>query len=432
VFSGTVVAARWVRPAGDAFEVWTFTHLAAEEFSRQLAEHPSEKPVKLLNLGRAMTERLALAVMTGEGLPDLVEIEQSEIGQYLRGPVEKIPFVDLADRLNEEGWTGQLVASRLARYSRDGRVYGIPHDVHPAVLVYRPDMLAELGFSPDDLATWDDWVRAAPKFYRRGAPGTLDWRFGLVLSDVEGFDFLMLLWQRGGDVFDARGEVIIDSPLAIDTLESYVAFFNTDPPAIGPKLSSWNEDFQALARGQIVALPAVDWMLATMRIEAEASLAGKVRCMPLPAWGPGERRTSTSGGTMMGIPRGCADVDASWKIAKQLYFDREALIARFRAQTIVPPLRSLYQDPVFDEPVAFFQGQAVGRLLARLAEDVPPVYGSPYSPTAYTLLNAVFADVMKGRITPRAALTDVAAHLRGVIARDKQALASAGVPRGGD
>lgn len=425
VLSGAVVTARWVRQEQGQFTLWTFTYLSADGFSRQLDEHGLADQVRLQNLGRAMTERLALAVMTGKDLPDLVEVEQSEFGQYLRGPIEQIPFVDLTDRLRGEGWHDRLIASRLARYSHAGRVYGIPRDVHPAVLVYRPDVLADLGYRPDDLATWDDWFAAARDFYRPGAAGSSTWRYGLALSDVEAYDFLMLLWQRGGDVFDAAGEVIIDNELAVDTLEFYIGLFRGDPPACGPKLSGWNEDFAALARGQIVALPAVDWMLATMRMEADAALAGKVRCMPLPAWEAGGRRTSTSGGTMMGIPRDCRDVDQSWEIAKQLYFDKDALIATFRRQSVVPALRSVYDDPAFDEPVAFFQGQPVGRLLTQLAEEVPTVQGSPYAPTAYALLNALFAEVMKQRVSPRDALTNVARELRDTMARDRKAIEAA-------
>jgi arabinosaccharide transport system substrate-binding protein len=301
-------------------------------------------------------------------------------------------------------------------------VYGLPHDLHPAVLVYRPDILKSLGYSPEELTTWDDWQEAARDFYRSGKRGTTGWRYGLAFSDVEGFDFLMLLWQRGGDVFNASGEITIDSELAIDTLERYVAMFRSEPPAAGPKLSGWYEDFAALARGQIIAYPTVDWMLATMRLEAKDSLSGKIRCMPLPAWTRGGRRTSTSGGTMIGIPRACEDIERAWQIAKHLYFDHEALVNRFRQQTIIPPLRSVFADPVFDEPVPFFQGQPVGRLLTELAEEIPPVNGSPYASNAFVMLNAVFADVMQQRIAPREALEDVARRLRAAVARDQRAI----------
>jgi ABC-type glycerol-3-phosphate transport system substrate-binding protein len=161
-------------------------------------------------------------------------------------------------------------------------------------------------------------------------------------------------------------------------------------------------------------------MLTTMQLDAADALGGKIRVMPLPAWEPGGRRTSTVGGTAMFIPKGCPRVDEAWALAKFLYFDRESLVQRFRTQNIVPPLQTVYDDPVFDEPVAFFQGQRVGQLLTELAAEVPPVNGSPYSPEGFTLLHSVIPDVVAQRRSPGEALRAVAAELRALIARDAQ------------
>jgi arabinosaccharide transport system substrate-binding protein len=420
--SGSIVAVRSVVPRVPALSVWVFTHVAYDEHGHRLKDHPDRSEIELRNLGNAMFDRLSLAVMSDKGLPDLVEIEQSVIGRFLRGPVDEIPFVDLTDRIVGEGWDRKCVRARFARYSVQGRIFGIPHDLHPLVLVYRPDVLADLGFTPADLRLWSDWVDAAPKLYRPGALGTDEWRHGLSLSTVEAFDFLAMLWQRGGDIFRPDGTVMMDDDLAIDTLEFYVSLLRGDPPAAGPELSSWTEDFAAVARGQIVALPCPDWMLATIQLDARSLLEGKVKCMPMPAWKEGGPRTASMGGTAMCIPQGCADVDRAWALVKFLYFDRDSLVERFRTQTIVPPLVTVFDDAAFDEQVDFFQGQRVGRLLTELALEVPPVQGSAYMPEAYALLNAVFADVLAGRVSPRDALERVATDLRDVIERDRRAI----------
>ncbi len=426
IASAAAVAARSAATQEPVATIWTFTHLSAQEFERRLPAHPDGDRIKLHNLGRAICDRLSLAIMTDTGLPDLVEIEQSELGRFLRGPMENLPFVDLTDRVRSEGWDSKCVEARFAKYSLNGRIFGIPHDLHPVVLVYQPDRLKELGYKPEDLTTWADWVAAAGTLSQPGQQGAEDWRYGLALSTVECFDFLMLLWQRGGDVFDAQGKVTLDSELAIETLEFYVSLLKADPPLAGSQLSGWSEDFAALSRGQFVALLAPDWMLATMQLDAGSLLSGSVRCMPLPAWEPGGRRTSTSGGAMMGIPRGCPDVERAWELIKFLYLDQDALVERFRELTIVPPLRSAFDDPAFDQESDFFSGQRVGRLLTTLAEQVPPVQGSAYSPEAYALLNAVFADVIKGQVSPRDALTGVARGLREAIERDRLAVEAAG------
>ncbi len=457
VLSAGAIIYREAATTDRALTVWTFTHIASEEFKDTLEGHPrwqlvgrgasrmagdegdtappytatatrpgpERVPVRLSNLGGAMFDRLALAIMTRTELPNLVEVEQAFVGRYLRGPAAHIPFVDLTERLKSEDWYGKVVPARFARYSVEGRIFGIPHDVHPMVLVYRPDVLADLGYTPADLATWEGFKQAARDFYRPGATGTSAWRRGIALHTTEGWDFLMLLWQRGGDVFDAQGDVIIDDPLAIDTLEFYVSLFNEETPVAGGKLSDLIEDCRALANGQFLAYAAPDWMLAAMQLNAETILKGKVKCIPLPAWETGGRRTSTAGGTAMFIPADAKRTDESWTLAKDLYFNEDALIKRFRKQNIIPALTTVYDHSVFDEPLPFFQGQAVGRLLTELAPEVPPINGSPYTPEASKYLDIVIPQVLKGSRTPAEALDDVARKLRAVMARDRAAIQAA-------
>lgn len=425
ILTGGAVLVRSTTIHERPIQIWTFTYLAQVEFGDTLADHPLRDQIKIQNLGAAMFDRLALAILTQTELPTLVEVEQSRVGRYLRGDQADIPFVDLTSRIEAEGWLGKVVPARFARYAVDGHIFGIPHDLHPIVLVYRPDVLATLGVTPDEIQTWDDLVAVAQRFHRPGARGTSDWRYGIAFQTTEAWDFLMLLWQRGGDVFDTHGNVIIDNPLAVDTLERYVAFFAADPPVAGTKLTSWAEDYQALAGGQFLFYAAPDWQLAAMQQDARTILAGKVQCMPLPAWESGGRRTSTSGGTAMLIPKGAGDPNTAWQLAKDLYFNRAALIERFKNQSIVPALTTVYDDPAFAAPVPFFQDQQLGLLLTRLAHEVPPVNGSPYLPEASKYLNIAMPDVLDGTLTPEAALQHVAAQIKATIARDDAALRAA-------
>lgn len=442
--SGAAILLRGSLAIDPAIDIWTFTHIGSEEYKARLEGHPLESETHIQNLGAAMFDRLALSVMTQTELPDLVEIEQSKVGRYMRGPIEHIPFVDLTERIRAEGWDERVVRARFARYSVGGRIFGVPHDLHPTVLVYRPDVLAELGATPEDLETWETFVPLAQRFYREGAMGTDQWRRGIALSTNEGFDFLMLLWQRGGDAFSPEGEVIINNELAVDTFRFLLSLHFGDPPAAGSKLTGLTEDFAALERGQFLVYPAPDWMLATMRLDMGRQMSGKLRIMPLPAWEKGGRRTTTIGGTAMFIPRGANDVEASWEMLKLLYFDRESLLKRFRSQSIVPPLRDVFDDQAFAEPSQYFQGQAIGTLLTELAGEVPPVQGSPYLADAFTLMNAVTSDTfslakqtaneMRDRGASEAeidqtwreiaqnALDQVASNLTQMMARDRAAI----------
>jgi len=93
--------------------------------------------------------------------------------------------------------------------------------------------------------------------------------------------------------------------------------------------------------------------------------------MPLRAWAPGGRRTTVWGGTMLGIARDAEDPDALWEFAKHLYLSDELARALYTEGQIITPVTEHWDDPVFDEPDPYFQGQAKGRLYIQAAPDVP-------------------------------------------------------------
>jgi arabinosaccharide transport system substrate-binding protein len=103
-----------------------------------------------------------------------------------------------------------------------------------------------------------------------------------------------------------------------------------------------------------------------------------MKLMPLPAVKPGGRRTSTWGGTMIGITKQCKNPDLAWKLAMQLYLDKKELGQRFRDTNILPALRSAWKQPEFDEKREYWCGQQVGNLYAALAPQTPAQVISPF------------------------------------------------------
>jgi arabinosaccharide transport system substrate-binding protein len=100
--------------------------------------------------------------------------------------------------------------------------------------------------------------------------------------------------------------------------------------------------------------------------------------MPLPAVKPGGRRTSSWGGTMLGITKACPNKDLAWQLAKHLYLNPEELAKRFRDTNILPALKEAWTHEAINEPRPYWSNQPIGKLYAELAGDVPPQYASPY------------------------------------------------------
>ena len=80
------------------------------------------------------------------------------------------------------------------------------------------------------------------------------------------------------------------------------------------------------------------------------------------------------------------DKKLAWELLKFLYFDRPALVSRYKVTKIIPPLRAAWTDSVFAEPDPYLGGQPLGKLFTRLAPDIPPVSQDQYSSEALTEL----------------------------------------------
>lgn len=370
--------------------VFAATHLAA--YKRSLPRFEREHGIVVttqLTDWRALESRLQSAILSGADIPDVIELAEGSLGFFTRGKPEEIGFVDLTERIQRDGYRGRVVESRFSPWSAHGRIYALPHDVHPVTLVYRRDLIERLGIDVNALETWDDFVAMGRRVTRDlDGDGTLD-RFALDLP-VEGAQGLsMLLLQRGARYFDAQGQVAFDSEETAQTMAWYVRQLH------GPHRIAFDAGFgqttgKALSDGLVLFFFCPDWRSRVFEREVPR-MRGKMGMIPLPAWSQGGRRTSVWGGTGVVISRRSEKVDLAWDLAKFLYFDPQGLAERFRETNIIPPLEDVWSSRVFDEPNPYYSGQRIGRLYANLAPEVPPVYSAATYRATYLEVDAVLA-----------------------------------------
>lgn len=347
-----------------------------EQWNREHPEPEKQAETVLLEF-LALERRLLSAMMSGTPVGELVEVERAVAARTFTGPLEDVGFYDLTDRLKEEGLMEELNAPSFAPWISRGRVFGIPHDVHPILLVYRSDLTDEAGIDMSKIETWQDFFTAMrPLMADRDGDGRPDryalnfWPTNVVLLDA-------LILQAGGTFFDENENLVIDSEINAEVLANLATW------CAGPSRAAMNVlDFDAAGnslriRGTVIAALMPDWLAGRWKYDMP-QLAGKLRLMPLPAWKPGGRRTTTLGGTMLAIPKATKDFETAWQLAKKLYLDPETHAQFFRATTIIPPARSSWSHPAFHEPDPYFGGQISGQLYIEQAGNIPPRTSSPY------------------------------------------------------
>ena len=144
-----------------------------------------------------------------------------------------------------------------------------------------------------EVETWNDFIAAGKKATRDlDGDGEVD-QYAIVLDRRTESDYFSLLLQQGGGFFDEAGNVIIDSELAIETLEFFVALFNEHKIAT-PVYGTWHGDpsnFAAMQDGKILSILSPDWYVGILKSQVP-QMSGKWKAIAMPAWHPGSRRTT--------------------------------------------------------------------------------------------------------------------------------------------
>ena len=349
--------------------------------------HP-RTPVQVnLLTGAAIQTRMLSAFYSDTPVADLIEVERSMIGQVFAGPVKDVGFMDLTNRLEREKLRQGINEPSFSPWTTRGHVFGIPHDVHPVMLMYRSDLVEAAGIDMSKVETWDDYFRLLrPLMVDLDGDGRVD-RYLLNSSPTTLYYHEVLLLQAGGRLFDsATNQPTLNEPLNARILARLATWY-VGPKRVCAELPVGGATGPRLMRdGYVIGLLAPDFMAGSFR-SSLPDMAGKYKFMPLPAWEKGGRRTSVLGGTMLGITKASRTPEAAWAFAKQLYLSPANAKRLYDVARIISPVKANWSQSFYDAPDPFYCGQPIGRMYIQLAPDVPLRPSSPYYPQAQQLLS---------------------------------------------
>jgi len=394
----TVLAASWlfchpVERREATLECWVFARTHYKAYREAVQDFEAAHTGVTVDLQlvdhRAITNRLQAAFWADLEVPDLVELSIDTAGVFFRGPVDQVGFADLTPWLESNGYLDRLVPARLAPYTDRGRLFGIPHDVHPVMLAYRRDIFEAEGVDISTLETWDDFLREA---HRLTIPNK---RYMLELSNNTSAQYEMFLFQQGGGYFDESGSLTMDNAVALDTLVWYVPLI-AGADRIGAALEGgggigMGQMFtQAIESDYVLCFLCPDWRVKFIETDAPR-MKGKMALAPLPAFTPGGRQVSTYGGTMLGITKKCASPELARELARALYLDKEKVAASFDDLGILPAFKDAWDMAEYHHARPYWSGQDVGGAFIEVADNVPPQHTSAFLTTAKVQMGSVIA-----------------------------------------
>ena len=317
-----------------AIPAWKKLHpnVAIKVVSRQFADHHT-----------AMTTALS----TSFYLPDVMALEVGYVGRYAQGggleDLRKPPF-DIASV------QAQYVPYAVAQAtSRTGAIVAVPSDIGPGTLLVRTDVLARAGIAEAELTkSWEGYVAAGVKI--KQATGAY-----LVAHARDMKNILIRTGIQPGEglYFDKDSRVLVSSPRFVRAFE---LAREVRRHKLDAKVSEWsNEWSEGFKRGTLATQLTGAWLAGHLNNWLAPATAGKWRALQLP-----EGAFAAYGGTFFAVPRGAPGANKllAWEFIKLLTLDRALQLQAFKSHDAFPALLSSYDDPFFEQPIAFLGGQA--------------------------------------------------------------------------
>jgi multiple sugar transport system substrate-binding protein len=332
-----------------ALPAWQRVHpgVDIQVVSRQFADHHT-----------AMTTALSTSVY----LPDVMALEVGYVGRFAQGG-------GLTDLSRPPYDIGRL-RSQYVPYAydqataRNGAVVAAPGDIGPGTLLYRHDVLARAGVTPEALtASWAGYVEAGQRI--RAGTGAY-----LLAHARDLKDLLIRVGVAPGEglYFDSDSGVLVNTPRFVRAFE---LAREVRRGKLDARVSAWsNEWSEGFKRGSLATQLSGAWLAGHLSNWLAPDTRGLWRAAQLP-----EGAFVAFGGTFFALPRDAvaAMKPLAWELVRLLTLDPALQMQAFKQHDAFPATVGALNDPFFDEDIAFLGGQPARRLWRDAATHITAV-----------------------------------------------------------
>lgn len=409
-----------VEVVGEEFEdateitLWTFVgqHLdlytnAAERWNEEFPD----RPIRLVGEAypfEQMHNNLLLSIQSGQGAPDIVDIEVGSYANYLEGEPQFEPMNEYVEPLLDE-----VVSSRFEIYAQDGNYYGIPTHVGATVAYYNTEIMDEAGVDIDSIHTWEDFVEAGHQVVDN--TDAVMWN---VQTEDWLMDFLPMISQQNSDIFDEEGNLLLDSETHVDTLQFlHDVVYEEEIAELAPGGMNQSEEFYGyFAEGSAGSIIAPLWYMGRF-VDSMPDLEGQIAIRPMPAWEEGGNRSAGMGGTGTVVTNQAEDTELAKEFLAYAKLSEEGNYNLWRDLGFDPPRWQTWEDPEIQEADSVYFdyfGDNIFDVLLDVRDEINPINYTEYTPDAVSEYNTFVTDsVLRQRSqTPQEGLEEAADNVR--------------------
>ena len=286
-------------------EFWTFQDLHVQFYEKMAAKWNQENPNEPINLIPTvypyddMHNKLLIALQSGVGAPDIVDIELGKYANYLQGDIQLVPINDIV-----EPELDNIVEARVDIYSKDGNYYGICFHVGAAVIYYNTELCDAAGIDWKNIKTWDQYYEAGKKL-KAASPD----KYWVSVESGDVWHMWPMLSSQGGDMLTKDGKPSINSPQMVKALEFNRKMIDEGIATIAPGNFHHSEEFYAMMNsGAIGSIVMPMWYMDRFT-DHMPDLSQKMAIAKLPVWEAGQPASVGMGGTGTSITAQCENPD---------------------------------------------------------------------------------------------------------------------------
>jgi ABC-type glycerol-3-phosphate transport system substrate-binding protein len=218
-----------------------------------------------------------------DALPDILSIEFNQWPIYTAEKAGGLS--DLTSLTNKPN--APFSAAFQEEYTFGGKKYAVSFQASPFVFAYNKTIFEKEGYT-EPLKTWERFVEASEALSKKG-----------IYLGYDVFDFQTwygMFLQRGGNLVDAKGNVVLgshyeDATAAFELLKRMYKAGKQGYSTPNFVNGSHIKDFQS---GKLAGVLGGDWLLPILKRQLPEQ-AGQWRLQPVPGWGKGYTGVATGG-----------------------------------------------------------------------------------------------------------------------------------------
>ena len=393
--------------------LWTFQELHTQlykEMETRWNENPDNPKIEIdmqVYPYDDMHSKLTIALQTGEGAPDIVDIEINQFANYLKGDIQLADINDIVEPIKDK-----LIMARFNNYAKDGKYYGIDHHIGACIMFYNTEILEAAGVDYKEIKTWDDYHEAGKKVLEATGKPMTTW------ESTDCWSIYPLVNQHGGDWLTYEGEVRMDEPVVISTLAFMKSMLDDGTAVPAPGGFHHAEEYYGEMNGGAFASVCMPFWYLNRFTDYMPDLSGKMKVAPMPLWSDGGHKSAQMGGTGTAVVKTSANVEVAkqWLAYATLSF--EGCVKTWQILGFDPIMTDVYGAEEMKAPNKFYDyyDDTIFDMLKTILDDIPDTCISEYFPTASDIVKSQMAyDLVIGGGDPEEIAKNCAQELRDAI-----------------